>query len=237
MAESTLATKQGFILYEDGLAGHASEEWFCVRDWARQGNLRGGTGGGRGESWIVAGTDGDWVLRHYRRGGWAAILSTDYYLWTGLECTRPWREWRLLYSLYKEGLPVPQPLAARVQRWGAVYRGDLITRLIPDSRSLASHLRDSGIERLPWHAIGACLRRFHDAGVRHADLNAHNILLDSRDRVFLVDFDKGVRRPPASGWQQANLHRLWRSLHRLAAPTLIEGYAWNRLLAGYGDGG
>jgi 3-deoxy-D-manno-octulosonic acid kinase len=237
MSERTLATKRGFILYEEALTGHAGAAWFSARHWARQKSLRGGTGGGRGDTWIVAGTDGDWVLRHYRRGGWAARLSTDYYLWTGLARSRPWREWRLLYSLYKEGLPVPQPVAARVQRYGLVYRGDLITRLIPDSRSLASHLRASGIEQVPWHAIGACLRRFHDAGVPHADLNAHNILLDNRDRVFLVDFDKSVRRQPASGWQQANLHRLWRSLHKLAAPTLIEGYAWNSLLEGYGIGG
>jgi len=208
-----------------------------ARHWARRKTCAGGASGGRGETWIVAGTDGDWVLRHYRRGGWIARLSSDYYAWMGLERTRPWREWRLLYSLYKEGLPVPQPLVARVQRHGLVYRGDLITRLIPDSRSLASGLRDPGIERLPWQAIGDCLQRFHAAGVQHADLNAHNILLDSRNRVYLVDFDKSLRRPPASGWQRANLRRLRRSLHKLAAPSLIDGYAWKTLLAGYAAGG
>ena len=38
-----------------------------------------------------------------------------------------------------------------------------------------------------WIDIGRCIRRFVDAGVHHADLNAHNVLLDSEDRVWLVD--------------------------------------------------
>lgn len=236
MAERTLATEWGFILYEDALAGHAGEAWFSAQHWARQRRLRGGAGGGRGDTWIVTGTDGEWVLRHYRRGGWAARLSTDYYAWTGLERSRPWREWRLLYSLYKEGLPVPQPLAARVRRHGFLYRGDLITRRIPEGRSLASRLQTSGIERLPWQAIGASLRHFHDAGVLHADLNAHNILLDARERVFLVDFDKSVRRTPARAWQQANLRRLRRSLRKLAPSSVIESSAWGGLLEGYCSG-
>ena len=230
MAERTLATERGFILYEDALAGHADAAWFSAQHWARQRRLRGG---GRGDAWMVAGTDGDWVLRHYRRGGWAAKLSTDFYWWTGLECTRPWCEWRLLDSLYKQGLPVPQPLAAQVRRHGLLYRGDLITRLIPDARSLASRLQASGIEGLPWRGIGACLRRFHAAGVQHADLNAHNILLDDQARVFLIDFDKSLRRTPAAAWQQANLRRLRRSLRKLAPPSVIQTTVWNKLLEGY----
>ncbi|MGH8292416.1 MAG: 3-deoxy-D-manno-octulosonic acid kinase [Gammaproteobacteria bacterium] len=236
MGERTLATERGFILYEDALAGHAGEAWFSAQHWTRQRRLRGGAGGGRGDTWFVTGTDGDWVLRHYRRGGWAAMLSTDYYAWTGLERSRPWREWRLLYSLYKEGLPVPQPLAAQVRRHGFVYRGDLLTRRIPDSRSLASRLQNSGIEGLPWRAIGICLRRFHAAGVQHADLNAHNILLDDRERVFLIDFDKSLRRTPAHAWQRANLRRLWRSLRKLAPSSVIEGTVWDKLREGYGEG-
>lgn len=235
MAERTLATERGFILYEDALAGHADAAWFSAQHWSRQRRLRGGAGGGRGDAWMVAGTDGDWVLRHYRRGGWAARLSTDFYCWTGLERTRPWREWRLLYSLYKEGLPVPQPLAAQVWRHGFLYRGDLITRRIPDSRSLAALLADPGIGHIPWMEIGACVRRLHNADVYHADLNAHNILLNDRNEVFLIDFDKGERRTPAWAWQQANLHRLWRSLRKLAPSSVIESSAWGRLLEGYRD--
>lgn len=232
MAERTVATKRGFILYDDALTRHAHEDLFSPRQWARHEALRG-TAGGRGRTWIVQGEDGEWVLRHYRRGGLVAHFISDYYLWTGLERSRAWREWRLLDALYQEGLPVPQPVAAHVTRRGPWYRGDLITRLIPDSRSLAVALKESRIESLPWHAIGACIRRFHDAGVYHADLNAHNILLNSDGKIFLLDFDRGERRAPGVLWQEANLGRLLRSLRKFIAPSVIEHHAWNELLSGY----
>ncbi|MGB9428851.1 MAG: 3-deoxy-D-manno-octulosonic acid kinase [Gammaproteobacteria bacterium] len=232
MAERAVTTKRGFILYDDALTSHASEELFSAQHWARHSALQSASGG-RGNTWILTGPHGEWVLRHYRRGGVVARFITDYYFWTGLEQTRPWREWHLLAELYKEGLPVPQPVAAQVVHHGPIYRGDLVTRLIPDSRSLATCLRDTGLELLPWNRVGACLRRFHDVGVYHADLNAHNILIDNHNEIYLVDFDRGERRSSGTHWQQANLGRLQRSLRKLANPGLAEGYAWSELMAGY----
>lgn len=232
MAERTVTTKRGFILYDDALLRHPHEDAFSPRHWAKREALRGAAGG-RGQTWIVQSGDGEWVLRHYRRGGMVARFLNDYYLWTGLETTRPWCEWWLLDSLYKEGFPVPRPVAAQVTRHSLWYRGDLITQLIPNTRSLAAALRESSIETLPWHDIGACIRRFHDAGVYHADLNAHNILLDSGNTVYLIDFDRGERRTPGVLWQEANLGRLLRSLRKFIAPSVIESSAWNAFLNGY----
>lgn len=232
MAERTVTTKRGFILYDDALTSHAGEELFSARHWARHTSLRSAVGG-RGNTWILAGGDGEWVLRHYRRGGLVRHFNQDLYLWQGLENTRPWREWRLLSDLYKQHLPVPQPVAAQVSRHGLAYRGDLITRLIPDTLSLAARLRDGGIDSLPWERIGACIRRFHAAGVYHADLNAHNILIDSHDRIFLVDFDRGERRKPGVLWHEANLKRLSRSLRKLPIPSVAEGSLWSKLMNGY----
>ena len=207
-----------------------------MRHWARHTSLRGAIGG-RGNTWILAGSDGEWVLRHYRRGGVVRHFNQDLYLWQGLMNTRPWREWRLLSYLYMRGLPVPQPVAAQVVRYGPVYRGDLITRLIPDTHSLATRLHASDIENLPWDRIGACIRRFHAAGVYHADLNAHNILIDSHDQIYLVDFDRGERRAAGVLWQEANLGRLLRSLRKLAIPSIAEGQVWSKLLSGYNQTG
>lgn len=234
MATQTLTTERGFILYDDTLTSHAGEELFSARHWARHTALRGAAGG-RGNTWILAGENGEWVLRHYLRGGLVAHFNKDYYLWSGMERTRPWREWQLLAELYKAGLPVPQPVAAQVIRNRFVYRGDLITRLIPDARSLAERLQDSRIELLPWRAIGMCLRRFHDAGIYHADLNAHNILINSNDDIFLIDFDRGEHRAPSALWQEANLGRLQRSLRKLAIPSSDDGHAWSMLLNGYNN--
>src|SRR6185503_20837625 len=104
----------------------------------------------------------------------------------------------------KEGLPVPQPVAAQVRRAGPLlYRCDLITRRIPGARSLAELVAGPA----SWEEAGRCVRRFHAAGVWHADLNAHNLLFDGDGRAHLIDFDRGERRVAAAGWQQANLAR------------------------------
>ncbi len=232
MAERTVTTKRGFILYDDALTSHAGTELFSPRHWARRASLRGAVGG-RGNTWILGGVNNGWVLRHYRRGGLVRHFTRDLYLWHVLENTRPWREWHLLAYLYMQQLPVPQPVAAQVVRHGMVYRGDLITCLIPETDSLAARMREGDIARLPWKAIGACIQRFHAAGVYHADLNAHNILIGNDDRIFLVDFDRGERRTTSEGWRKENLARLFRSLRKLGIPSVIERRAWPELLKGY----
>jgi predicted Ser/Thr protein kinase len=81
------------------------------------------------------------------------------------------------------------------------------------------------------------LRRFHDAGLDHADLNAHNILLDSRGDFWLIDFDK-ARLRAAGGWREGNLQRLERSLRKLQglSPRFCWTQAdWAELRAGYGS--
>ena len=59
------------------------------------------------------------------------------------------------------------------------------------------------------------IARFHRAGLDHADLNAHNILFDDAGRGWLIDFDRGVLRIPATRWRERNLKRLLRSLLKL----------------------
>lgn len=225
MTAQTHDTGKSFILYDAALLDHADDGLFAP-------GADAAGAGGRGSAWLAGG--GEWVLRHYRRGGLAARFSDDRYLWTGLERTRPWCEWRLLDHLYKEGLPVPQPVAARVTRTGLAYRGDLLTRRIRDAVSLAERLTGAAPGGVPWRAVGACLRRFHDAGVWHADLNAHNLLLDTMDRVYLIDFDRGERRSTGRGWQLSNLARLHRSLAKLVPAVPARG--WAELMDGYRAG-
>jgi 3-deoxy-D-manno-octulosonic acid kinase len=234
MAQQTLISKRRFILYDEALLSHASATLFSPNHLRRLQDLNQ-AGDGRGKTWIVEGQEGDWVLRHYHRGGLVARINPDVYVWTGLANTRAWREWHLLDSLYKDGFPVPRPVAAQVERRGLWYRGDLITQLIPGTRSLASALRASAIEMLPWGSIGACIRRFHDASVYHADLNAHNILLDADDRVYLLDFDRGERRASGVLWKEITLKRLRRSLYKLADAALVQGHIWPRLLDAYNN--
>ena len=57
--------------------------------------------------------------------------------------------------------------------------------------------------------------RFHRAGVDHADLNAHNLLFNPQGKGWMIDFDRGALRIPATRWRENNLMRLQRSLLKL----------------------
>lgn len=224
------------VLARPGEPEHIEAEWFGDRYW-RELDLIVGEAPGRGAVLFVRRGTRNWALRHYRRGGAVARLTADRYLWTGLERTRPFREWRLVRNLHDAGLPVPNPVAAHVSRSGLTYRGDIITERIADTRSLASAMAAGRIDAGAWEAVGTTLRRFHDRGVDHADLNAHNVLLDAGMRVFLVDFDRGAVRTGGSGWKRRNLRRLRRSVDKIARSCGGEfgEPAWRRLLRGYGS--
>ena len=233
-------TADGAILYDPSRMDHPTAADFDAAALARDGRVAG-EARGRGSAWFVAARPpgaGQWVLRHYRRGGLAARLAADLYLWRGATATRCFRELELLAALERLELPAARPVAARYVRSGAAYRADLLTVAIPASRSLAS-LLGQHLRRAAWYAVGACIRRFHDAGVCHADLNAHNVLLDDAGGVHLIDFDRGAIRAPGA-WRAANVARLERSLTKLAGGDAARFGARERdaLRAGYeGRGG
>lgn len=188
--------------------------WFDAAFWRGRGVLVG-MAGGRGGVFVVATPVGPAVLRHYRRGGSVARLLGDRYLWTRQASVRSVVEYRLLKQLFKAGLPVPEPLGGRWQRDGLYYRADLLTRQVPGGRPLSADLEASLSDMDLAGRIGECIGRFHALGVFHADLNAHNILLDETGSIALIDLDRGAILPPRTAWQQANLRRLHRSLAKL----------------------
>ena len=52
------------------------------------------------------------------------------------------------------------------------------------------------------------------AGIRHADLTSDNILMDSSDRLYLVDFDKASIMSGLDDWQWQPLYRFQRSIEK-----------------------
>jgi 3-deoxy-D-manno-octulosonic acid kinase len=211
-----------------------SADWFEPEQWRRAGAVAIETSG-RGQVLIVARGGESWVLRHYRRGGFVARFIDDHYLWLSAERTRAFREWRLLRSLRSAGLPVPNPVAARVYRTGCIYTADIITTYLPDTRKLSAFIAQGNAPGGCWRRVGAMIRAIHDHGVDHPDLTAHNVLLDGAGNVFLVDFDNARRKPPGA-WQRAGVERFNRSLRKVALETGTEfdPDAWAELEAGYG---
>lgn len=191
-------------------------------------------GSGRGSAWFVESPSANAVLRHYRRGGLVARLLGDLYLWQGAESTRGFAEFRLLVQMEDAGLPVPAPLAARYERIGPWYRADILVERIAGAVPLSTLLRHE-LAAAPWEAVGSAIAQFHRCGIDHADLNAHNILIDPTGRVWLIDFDRSRRRAEGSRWRYANLRRLRRSIHKVVGgyfgSALISG--WSRLYESY----
>jgi 3-deoxy-D-manno-octulosonic acid kinase len=216
------------------LTEDAAESLFDPEFWRSRGELLAVTGG-RGSAWFIASGTRQWVLRHFRRGGFIARLSQDRYVWTGEGGVRAFAEWRLLDALTERGLPVPQPVAARYQRTGLCYRCDLITQRIVTAEPLSAALARAALPEPLWRAVGAAVARLHGAGVDHADLNAHNILLDVAGVVRVIDFDRGRLRAPGT-WAAQNLQRLRRSLAKISRdwPSgRVSDETWDWLMAGY----
>ncbi len=225
----------GAILFDLALSPQVGHEWFVPAHWRSQGALSM-RAGGRGGVAVVRTPAGECVLRHYRRGGLVARLLGDRYLWTGADRTRSFAEFRLLGEITRLGLPGPRALAARYCRSGPGYTADLLTLRIPAARPLAECLAAGRLAGALAARVGALVARFHRAGVWHADLNAHNVLV-TEGALYLIDFDRGRLRRPARAWRHANLRRLRRSLLKLGAAAAdeagFEQTVWQPLLDHY----
>jgi 3-deoxy-D-manno-octulosonic acid kinase len=229
-----IATMSGAMLSDPACVGNlpqsAQEALFDPEYWRRRGELQE-VAAGRGSAWFIASGLRQWALRHYRRGGFIARLSKDLYVWTGENRVRAFAEWRLLDLLSQGGLPVPKPVAARYRRSGLLYRCDLITQRIAGALPLSALLATGTLPAQRWHTVGAAVARLHRAGVDHADLNAHNILLDTKGVVSIIDFDRSRLRSRGA-WAARNLERLKRSLAKIGH---FSDDAWEWFMAGYGE--
>lgn len=157
----------------------------------------------------------------------AAKVSQKRYLWTGAERTRAFRELRLTATLFEQGLPVPRPVASCVNRYGLTYEAALITVRIAGAKALAELLVNDLADNALLQRVGMMIRRFHQAGLDHVDLNARNILIDPNGAPWLIDLDRCHLRA-AGKWQAANLKRLERSIQKFTEssimPVVYRGY-------------
>jgi 3-deoxy-D-manno-octulosonic acid kinase len=205
-----LAIDRGAILYDPRRVPEPGAQFFDPAHWRARGAARE-LAAGRGSILLIEEGQRDWVLRRYLRGGFAARFARDLYFWLGEDRTRSFRELRLLAAMRAQGLPVPVPVAGCYRRAGFGYRAELLTERLVGVRTLEHVLGGNDMNDARWAGIGHCLRRFHDAGVQHADLNARNILLGPDDGVWVLDFDRGRLRRPGP-WRRRVLGRLERSL-------------------------
>lgn len=239
MNETVEKTETGAILYDKAIVNQISDASFSPGAWKFatpvSGTLRSA---GRGCTMIVSDGKREFVLRHYVRGGLIGRVNHNRYLWLGEDRNRAFDEWHLLSRLTAMSLPVPRPAAARYRRGFMCYTADLLTVKIPGITPLSTRISGQPADADFWRGIGRCIRRFHDAGVYHADLNAYNVQVGDDGGVCLLDFDRGKIMHPGP-WQQKNLARLNRSLtkiKRLDPGVYFDPNDWQFVLQGYSGG-
>lgn len=237
--ECIVTDADGAMVYASDSVVPPRTEWLDLDWWRAQGGAWEFRGG-RGSVAYVEVPGGEAVLRHYRRGGLVARWLLDRYAWHGIDRTRSFLEFRLVRRLSTMGLPVPAVLAARYRRVGRhFYTADILTRRITAAETLAQRLLAGGLDAALASRVGALIARFHRAGLDHADLNAHNVLLNPSG-LYLIDFDRCRLRRPTARWQRSNLKRLRRSLLKLGAcggdATKLDATLWPALLGGWRAG-
>lgn len=225
-------------IYSNSEQFELESEWFEPSFWKRQ-QLIVGESKGRYTTWFVRPTEisveGEWVLRHYYRGGLVAKISKDKFVFTGVQNTRPYKEISLLVEMGDLGLPVPVCIGARVIRRGLHYQADLLMQKI-DATDLVGVLSTRSLSIALWKNIGKVIAQFHSQGIYHSDLNAHNIMLDKSGQIWLIDFDRCDRRKVEPRWQMQNLQRLKRSFEKelnINSKLHFSQQEWDSLMQGY----
>lgn len=196
-------------------------EHFYAYFW-KEHDLVTGTSGGRNTVYFVNDVfspsrqpETEWVLRHYYRGGLPGKILKDQFFFTGYERTRALREYRLLQVLADMKLPVPKAIGAHVARAGVTYRSNIIIERVPDSDDIGRLLKHQSLDEKSWFSIGCMIRKFHDVGLSHVDLNCKNILWQhSTQTSWLIDFDRCRIQSPNIKWQTAQIDRLLRSFKK-----------------------
>ncbi len=190
---------------------------------------------GRGSVSFFTHAEKSMVHKHYLRGGLVSKIISDRYLWLNLELTRSFVEFRALEEMSQLGLPVPRPIAARVERRGVSYTADLITEKLDNTRTLGDCLYDQSVSEQIFSMIGKTIKNFHATGCYHPDLNVENILIDESQKVFLLDFDRWKRKEESKRLGVTNIERLESSIRkRLGLKGLpFPQKEWQGLLATY----
>jgi 3-deoxy-D-manno-octulosonic acid kinase len=181
---------------------------------------------GRTAAVALGGPDGEWVVRHYARGGAIAPLLGDRYLRVGTP--RPAREAAVSDRARALGVATPEVRAFAVYPSGLFYRAEIATARIADAADLAAvslgpDAGDDARRTLAWRAAGLLLRRAFDAGLVHSDLNLRNVLIawaDGEAMAHLLDLDGGrVVKRISPRHVHAMLQRLHRSRLKLERQT------------------
>ncbi len=129
------------------------------------------------------------VVKRYTRGGVLRHLVKKKYLKWGK--TRCQKEYELLEKVRHLGVNTPEPVAFAF-RGRLIYEGWLVTKEIRKHRTLAGLSLDdeNHAERIMARVTDQVAILINNC-IFHVDFHPGNVLINDKDDVFFLDFDKG----------------------------------------------
>ena len=159
-------------------------------------------------------------LRSLKRGG----LLGPYLDRLGVRLQRAVNELRVNSTLHSLGAPVPEPVLVLIEK----HKGGTVgTVYIKNSLDGLGLLQSNLSWKQRKHAIelsAQAIRKFHDLGGRHPDLQLRNLLItqDAEPRAYVIDLDQArLGSPPSARRRASELIRLYRSLAKREVLHLI----------------
>ena len=160
------------------------------------------------------------VVRQYSHGGIFRAITRDIYLFG----SRSFRELALTEEIRSCEIPTIQPIGA-IHRpiLPFLYQPYFLSLEVPCAKDLIRYFQEVGphpvgenllLKRKTIRSAGILLRRFHEAGFFHGDLQLKNILV-AGDQLLLIDFDRSYRKKVLFMRERMkNLLRLNRSVEK-----------------------
>ncbi len=158
-------------------------------------------------------------VRRSRRGGMMRFLGDLYLDFV----PRVVNELAIAQEASRRGVAVAEPIGAMVERLlPGVHREVMITRAL-SGLTLWEFVRtddDPEVRAHVFRLVRRAVDRMHEAGLFHADLNLHNVLVTPEGEsisIVLLDLDKARLYPRAlpNFMRRRNLARLARSIRKL----------------------
>ncbi|MBT8357659.1 MAG: lipopolysaccharide kinase InaA family protein [Deltaproteobacteria bacterium] len=132
---------------------------------------------------------GSVAVKFYHRGGMLRHFIKNSYLKYGK--TRGEREYELLQKVRSFGISAPEPIAF-AYRGSIFYQAWLVTREIKQHLTLAQiSLSDQNLAGILMQEVVKQISRLITNNILHIDLHPGNIIVDQRNRIYFIDFDKG----------------------------------------------
>jgi 3-deoxy-D-manno-octulosonic acid kinase len=193
---------------------------------------------GRADAYLIDLDNQQWVLKEYRRGGRIGRILSNQYFYLSAKNIRPIKEWKIINQLFLSGLPIPKPIGLLVSTAPFIYSASLITEYLKDTVTLLDKIMIGGnLNEYYWKSIGITIKKFHDYGVSHSDLNLRNLLINNKNEIFMIDFDKAFITTKKT-YFHSNLKRFKRSIFKhirlereaeMAYQLVLEGYNVNSI--------